>query len=98
MWSPSGRELFFESLDNQIMVAGVSVQGNSFVPDKPRLWSGKALANLVNVSKNLDLAHDGKRIVALMPAPGAEGQSLNHVVFLQNFFSELQRRVAGPAK
>src|SRR5262249_52996852 len=37
MWSRSGRELFFESLDNRIMVAGYSVQGDAFFPAKPRL-------------------------------------------------------------
>ena len=94
MWSRSGRELFFESLDSRIMVAGYTVQGDSFVADKPRLWSEKALANLVNASKNVDLAPDGKRVVAVMPAdePGAQ-RSQNHVVFLENFFDELRRRV-----
>jgi serine/threonine-protein kinase len=90
MWSRSGRELFFEALDNRIMVAGYMVLGDSFVPDKPRLWSEKALANTVNVSKNVDLAPDGKHIVAVMPAEGGEAQ--HHVVFLLNFFDELRRR------
>jgi len=94
MWSRSGRQLFFESLENRIMVAGYTVQGDSFVPDKPRLWSDKALVNTVNSSKNVDLAPDGKRIVAVMPAEGPEAQqSRNHLVFLENFFDELRRRV-----
>jgi Tol biopolymer transport system component len=90
MWSRDGR-LFFESLDNQIMVAGYKVQGDSFVPEKPQLWSEKVLANLVASSKNVDLAPDGKRVVALMPAEG--GGTQHHVVFLENFFDELRRRV-----
>jgi serine/threonine-protein kinase len=94
MWSRSGRELFFESLDNRIMVAGYTVQGDSFIPGKPRLWSEKTLANLVNASKNVDLAPDGNRILALMPAEGPETQQSQHqVVFLENFFDELRRRV-----
>jgi hypothetical protein len=93
MWSRSGRELFFESLDNRIMVAGYTVQGDSFVPDKPRLWSEKVLANTVNFSKNVDLAPDGKRVLAVMPVEGPEAQpSQHHVVFLENFFDELRRR------
>src|SRR5262249_20359711 len=72
MWSRNGRELFFESLDNRIMVAGYTVQGDSFVSDKPRLWSEKALVNTINISKNVDLAPDGKRVVALMQAEGPE--------------------------
>src|SRR5712691_10260867 len=43
-WSRDGRELFFLNLDNQIMVAAYSVKGDSFVADKPRLWSEKKLA------------------------------------------------------
>jgi hypothetical protein len=66
------------------------VQGDSFVPEKPRLWSEKTLVNTVNFSKNVDLAPDGKHIVAVMPAEGREAQ--HHVVFLVNFFDELRRR------
>jgi serine/threonine-protein kinase len=94
MWSTNGRDLFFESLDNRITVSSYAVQGDSFVVEKPRQWSGKALASLVNSRKNVDLAPDGKRIVALMPAEKGEAQqSRNHVVFLMNFFDELRRRV-----
>jgi hypothetical protein len=58
--------------------------------ERPRLWSEKTLANLLLVSKNVDLAPDGKRIVAVLPAE--EGESQHHVVFLENFFDELRRR------
>jgi hypothetical protein len=94
MWSRSGRELFFESMDNRIMVAGYTVQGDSFAPEKPRLWSEKLLASGVTFSnRNVDLAPNGKRVVALIPAEGAEvQQSQHHVIFLQNFFDELRRR------
>jgi serine/threonine protein kinase len=91
-WSRDGRELFFRSLENQIMVAAYSVKGDSFVVDKPRLWSEKRLAN-VGTSPTYDVAPDGKRIAALMTAEGQEEQkALNHVIFLQNFFDELRRR------
>ena len=94
MWSRSGRELFFESMDNRIMVATYMVQGVSFIPDKPRLWSEKALVDTFSSSRNVDLAPDGKRIVAVMPAEGEKVQpSQNHIVFLENFFDELRRRV-----
>jgi hypothetical protein len=39
-----------------------------------------------------DVAPDGKRVAALMPAEGQEGQeeqkAQNHVIFLENFFDE----------
>ena len=53
----------------------------------------RVLANLINNNKNVDLAPDGKRIVAVMPAEGPDMQrSQSHVVFLENFFDELRRR------
>lgn len=92
-WWSVGHQLFFESLDNRIMVADYTVQGDSFIPNKPRAWSETRLANL-GLFKNFDLAPDGNRVVALMPAEGPEAQQSHHqVVFLENFFDELRRRV-----
>jgi serine/threonine-protein kinase len=92
-WSRDGRELFFRNLDNQVMVASYSVKGDSFVADKPRLWSEKRLGVRGN-TPTYDVAPDGKRIAALMSAdaPGQQ-QAQNHVIFLENFFDELRRRV-----
>jgi len=98
MWSRgtlgAGHELFFETLDNRIMAAAYTVKGDSFVADKVRLRSDKQIGS-VGIAKNIDLAPDGKRIVALMPATEANGapEAQNHVVFLMNFFDELRRRV-----
>jgi Tol biopolymer transport system component len=94
MWSRNGHDLFFETLDNHIMVAAYAVKGDSFVADKPRAWSGKQLGGVANAAKNIDLAPDGKRIVALMPAETAEDQKAqSHVTFLENFFDEVRRKV-----
>ena len=93
VWSRNGHELFFGTLDNRIMVAAYTVKGDSFVADKPRMWSEKQLGGTWYV-KNFDLAPDGKRIAALMPVETAEAQqSQNHVIFLENFFDELRRKV-----
>jgi hypothetical protein len=53
------------------------------------------LAGAVGSVKNVDLAPDGKRIVALMPSSESKGaqEAQNHVVFLMNFLDELQRKV-----
>jgi serine/threonine protein kinase len=63
--------------------------------DKPRVWSDKQLANVGIIGiANYDLAPDGKRIAALMPVEGPEAQQAqNHVIFLENFGDELQRKV-----
>jgi len=46
----------------------------------------------------VDLAPDGKRIVAPMPATEAKGaeEVQNRLVFLENFFDELRRKVPAP--
>ena len=78
---------------DHIMVAGYAVKGDSFVADKPRLWSERQIGGAVG-NKNVDLAPDGKRIVALMPVETAEAQKAqNQVTFLMNFFDELRRKV-----
>jgi len=77
------------------MVTAYTVKGDSFEPGKPGLWSTKKLIQgRANSNKNFDLAPDGKRIVAIMSADSPESQqSQNHVIFLENFFDELRRRV-----
>ena len=67
------------------------------MPDKPRMWSEKKLAWLtagyVNGMRNVDIAPDGKRMVALLPAEARKAQRSNQVVFLLNFLDELRRKV-----
>jgi WD40-like Beta Propeller Repeat len=93
MWSRTGHELFFETLDHHIMAAGYTEKGDSFVADKPRVWSEKQIEGTIGI-KNVDLAPDGKRIVVLMPVETAEAQKAqNQVTFLMNFSDELRRNV-----
>jgi serine/threonine-protein kinase len=93
-WSRSQHELFFRTVDSQVMVVTYTANGDAFQPDKPRLWSEKRLANVGVVGGVFDVAPDGKRIAALMPAEGPDGQKArNHLVFLLNFFAYLRQRV-----
>jgi serine/threonine-protein kinase len=93
VWSANGRELFYRTEDQRIMVVPYSVKGDVFVADKPRLWSDKRLAEIA-LGRNLDISPDGKRFVVLMPtnAPG-DRRAQSQVVFLQNFADEVQRRL-----
>ena len=86
--------VILETLDSRIMVAAYTLRGDSFVADKPRLWSEKKIGGSVNVVENVDLAPDGKRIAALMPMETPEArQAQSHVIFLENFLDELRRKV-----
>jgi Tol biopolymer transport system component/tRNA A-37 threonylcarbamoyl transferase component Bud32 len=91
VWSRNGRELFYRTEDSRIMVATYTVRGDTFVADKPRVWSEKRLAN-TGLVPNFDLAPDGKRFVVLMP-PGGAGPTdgPGHVTLVMNFFDELRR-------
>jgi Tol biopolymer transport system component/predicted Ser/Thr protein kinase len=92
-WSRNGHELFFRTEDNRIMVTNYTVKGESFVADKPRVWFQGEIAG-ATTARNFDLAPDGKRIAALMPAISqGEKQMRDHVIFLENFFDELKRKV-----
>jgi serine/threonine-protein kinase len=94
IWSNNGRELFYETPDNHIMVVDYTVNGDSFVPGKPRLWSEKQI--LYAGSSNLALAPDGKRF-AVFPLPQGAGSDKGsvHVTFLLNFLDELRRQIPG---
>jgi serine/threonine-protein kinase len=99
IWSRSGRELFYETLDNRIMVSTYTAKGASFAADKPRPWSNTQILDLTAGVWNLDLSPDGKRF-ALIPKPEATSEQKGsvHVTVLLNFFDELRRRVPAPGK
>jgi serine/threonine-protein kinase len=89
-WSKNGRELFYETADNRVMVLDYTVEGGSFVPGKRRLWSDKQL--FYTGTMNLDLAPDGKRFAVLtLPETPSGEKSTVHVTMLFNFFDYLKR-------
>jgi serine/threonine-protein kinase len=93
VWSPNGRELFYRTADSRIMVATYTAQGDSFVADKPRLWSETRFTD-TGLSPNFDLHPDGKRFAVLMAADeDGEQEAPARVTLLLNFFDELLRRV-----
>ena len=100
IWSLTEKRLFFRNNDNQVLSAVYAVPGETFSSERPQLWSKERLADLgVAGAQNFDLAPDGRRVAAIMPAPGASGQSgRHHVVFLDNFLDELRRRVPAAAR
>src|SRR5262249_54233576 len=91
VWSLNRRELFFRDPENQIMVAAYAADGDSFLADQPRRWGEKKFANN-GAMQPFGIAPDG-RIAVPLSAEGPEAQRpKNHVVFLLNFFDEIQQR------
>ena len=89
-WSRTGHELVYWS-GNQLMTVGYTVNGTTFVADKPRVW----IASFSGASPtDWDLAPDGKRVVAFVPEGTSQAPQQEHgIVMLQNFADELRRRV-----
>jgi hypothetical protein len=71
-----------------------TLKNDSFVADKPRLWSEKKLCGVANSVKNVALAPDGKHF-AVFPLPEVTPKDKDPapVTFLLNFFDELRQRV-----
>jgi hypothetical protein len=75
------------------MVVDYNLDGDSFVPGKPRLWTDRHLFFTLG-SGSLDLHPDGKRLVVTEPAePTAAEKRTVHVTMLLNFFDYLKRRI-----
>jgi len=86
-WFRTGHDLLYQSGD-QILIASYTVKGDTFVAEKPRVW----IARLGGTQ--WDLAPDGKRVAVVTPVGSADAPKQEHeVVFIQNFFDELRRRV-----
>jgi len=94
-WSRARNELFFESLDNRLMVAPYKVQGETFVPDKPRVWSPRPFG-VRAVGWDFDLHPDGERAV-VAPAPDTVTTiKQDKVVFVFDFLDDVRRATSSP--
>ena len=96
IFSRNGKDLFFFNLaDDRIMVASYSAKGDSFVGEKPRAWSKQSVGLTLGgaVGAQFDVAPDGKRVAVATYAANSTQQESGHVIFLENFVDELQRKV-----
>jgi len=90
VWAPMGGELLYQNSDRQVFAAAYRVKGDSFTPQKPRLWSDTRLG-ATGFLDGFDVARDGKRVLALMPAEDPRASTL--VRALLNVDTELHRRL-----
>ncbi|MEQ1730288.1 MAG: hypothetical protein ABL982_18125, partial [Vicinamibacterales bacterium] len=87
-WSRNGRELIYVAGD-RFMAVTYTANGDAFAADKPRVW-GAATTN----PNGWDLAPDGTRVLLATRVGGSGATNAeHHIVFVQNFFDELRRRV-----
>ena len=93
LWSRTRPELFYATPNQQLMVVPYTIDGDSFVANKPQVWSSTRFMTRPRVA-SYDLHPDGKRF-ALMTPQGAPAKQ-DKVWFVFNFFDELRR--LAPAK
>jgi serine/threonine-protein kinase len=95
-WSKNGKELFYRTLDSRIMVASYKIEGDTFRPDKPQLWSEGQFIDR-GTDRNFDLHPDGQQFAVLKTPDSPAETKLDTVTLIFNFFDEL-RRIAPPAQ
>jgi serine/threonine-protein kinase len=92
VWSRNTHELFYRGADNRILVARYNVIGDTFVAEKPRVWSDRPIDVVAGITPSFDVAPGGKRLAVLEPAENAEPENKrHHVTLVLNFFDELRR-------
>jgi Tol biopolymer transport system component len=93
IWSRNRRELFYLEADGRVMIVAYTTEGDSFVAEKPKVWSEKRVL-MTELFNNLDLAPDGQRFVMFPQPEAAQVQEASRrMVVLVNFFDEVRRRV-----
>jgi len=86
IWSSKGREILYRSGD-QVMAVAYTAAADSFSPEKPRV-----IAATPGAMPGFDVAPDG-RLLLMIPTVAESAKSEHTLMFVQNFYDELRRRV-----
>jgi hypothetical protein len=79
-----------EAAHEQGIIVSDSVKGDTFVAEKPRVWSASL------GGPTWDVAPDGKRVAVVIAETAGQAPEQEHgIVMLLNFADELRRRVPG---
>ena len=91
IWAHSGRELFYRSLDQQMISVEV-LPGTTFIPgERQAMFSVQPFLGTIS-SPAFDVTLDDQRFVMIRPATD---QALGQIVVVENFFEELRARAGG---
>ena len=93
IWSPSGQELYFSSLDGRQMLAVPIQLGPTLVAGRQRVLFELPMRPIVTGFRPYDLAPDGRFLIVRIDEPGAGTAKPPEIVVVQNWFEELKRRV-----
>jgi len=97
LWSPDGRELFYQSGD-AVMAVSVTTQPSFNIVGTPRvLFHGTYLKAMPGFGTSWDISPDGKRFLMIKPAESAAGASASKaprkINVVLNWTDELKQRV-----
>ncbi|HEY2018628.1 MAG TPA: protein kinase [Bryobacteraceae bacterium] len=96
-WTRNGKELIFLTApDHYVMAVSYSDKGDTFAAAQPRRWMETSLP--FTTPDSYDVAPDGKRLVAYVPANSPGQKPVTQLTFLVNFFDELRRRTSEGGK
>ena len=94
IWSRRAAELYYQTLDRQIMVVPYTAKGPTFSAMKPVPWSDLRVLDPTGGGWNVDLAPGGDRFAVFPRTEGtSDPKNSPHVALLLNFFDELRRRI-----
>jgi serine/threonine-protein kinase len=94
MWSRKGKDLFYRTLDQRLMVVSYTATGDVFSAGPPRAWSTRRLAN-TGMTPNVDIAPDGTRFAVLMSTEAPEpADTRGHFILAPNFIEDVRRRLS----
>jgi hypothetical protein len=88
-WSRTTHDLFYGTVNAEIMVAPYTADGDSFRTGKPRLWSSVRFVRF-GPNRAFDLHPDGLRFALVPAAQKIAGPNQDHLTFIFNFFDELR--------
>jgi serine/threonine protein kinase len=95
LWAPNGRELYYWSLSNQLMSAGIR-SGATLSAERPRLLFECRATHIIPV-RFYDITPDGTRFLIGRAASEIKPLEVTRLNLVQNWFEEL-KRLAPPSK
>jgi Tol biopolymer transport system component/DNA-binding winged helix-turn-helix (wHTH) protein len=92
-WCRNCKAIFYRGgSDRKVKVLTYTVNGNTFVPGKPRIWSEQPVAEIGHLP-GFDVAPDGRRVLAVVEKEGSWTDE-THLRLMLNVGDELSRRFA----
>jgi serine/threonine protein kinase len=98
LWSPDGRELYYLSNENDLMVVSVQTEPSPILGTPKILFESTYLGLTSTSGTPYDIHPDGKRFLMIKPPASADSESTaetpRKIIIVTNWFEELKQRVS----